>query len=113
MSGWGKAAAVGSTATVYEGEKPYFGMLAAVYYTGVSGEEWHLIPFSKDYTDWQFASGIVVPKAYNFRSKNDQGIILGRFILLMADKAPSRGEDLAKHAQRQGGGDAYIRVRGV
>ena len=37
-------------------------MLAAVYYTGVSGEEWHFIPFSKDYTDWQFASGIVVPK---------------------------------------------------
>ena len=62
MSGWGKATAVGSTATVYEGEKPYFGMLAAVYYTGVSGEEWHFIPFSKDYTDWQFASGIVVPK---------------------------------------------------
>ena len=47
---------------MYEGEKPYFGMLAAVYYTGVSGEEWHFIPFSKDYTDWQFASGIVVPK---------------------------------------------------
>ena len=62
VSGWGKATAVGSTATVYEGEKPYFGMLAAVYYTGVSGEEWHFIPFSKDYTDWQFASGIVVPK---------------------------------------------------
>ena len=57
-----KRQAVGSTATVYEGEKPYFGMLAAVYYTGVSGEEWHFIPFSKDYTDWQFASGIVVPK---------------------------------------------------
>ena len=62
VSGWGKATAVGSTATAYEGEKPYFGMLAAVYYTGVSGEEWHFIPFSKDYTDWQFASGIVVPK---------------------------------------------------
>ena len=37
-------------------------MIAAVYYTGVSGEEWHFIPFNKDYTDWQFASGIVVPK---------------------------------------------------
>ena len=62
VSGWGKATAVGSTATVYEGEKPYFGMLAAVYYTGASGEEWHFIPFSKDYTGWQFASGIVVPR---------------------------------------------------
>ncbi len=62
VSGWGKATAVGSTATEYDGKKPYFGMLAAVYYTGVSGEEWHFIPFSKDYTDWQFASGIVVPK---------------------------------------------------
>ena len=37
-------------------------MLAAVYYTGASGEEWHFIPFSKDYTGWQFASGIVVPR---------------------------------------------------
>ena len=62
VSGLGKATAVGSTATVYEGEKPYFGMLAAVYYTGASGEEWHFIPFSKDYTGWQFASGIVVPR---------------------------------------------------
>ena len=52
-------------------------MLAAVYYTGASGEEWHFIPFSKDYTGWQFASGIVVlfsrhyektaqPKLYRF-----------------------------------------------
>ena len=62
LSGWGKATAIGSTGTEYTGEVPYFGMLAAVYYTDSSGEEWHLVPFSKDYTDWQYASGVVVPK---------------------------------------------------
>ena len=62
LSGWGKATAVGSTDREYTGDKPYFGLLAAVVYTDQSGEEWHLVPFNKDYTDWQYASGIVVPK---------------------------------------------------
>ncbi|MBP3484357.1 MAG: hypothetical protein J6K00_04590, partial [Oscillospiraceae bacterium] len=62
LSGWGKASAVGSTEKEYDGTKPYFGMLAAVVYTDQSGEEWHYVPFNKDYTDWQYASGIVIPK---------------------------------------------------
>ena len=62
LSGWGKATAVGSTDREYTGDKPYFGLLAAVVYTDQSGEEWHLVPFNKDYSDWQYASGIVVPK---------------------------------------------------
>ncbi len=37
-------------------------MLAAVYYEGQSGEEWHYIPFNKEYSGWQYASGIVIPK---------------------------------------------------
>lgn len=57
---------------MYEGEKPYFGMLAAVYYTGASGEEWHFIPFSKDYTGWQFASGIVVLFSRHYEKKTAQ-----------------------------------------
>lgn len=50
------------------------------------------------------------------RSKNGQGLslaVLFLLISLMADEAPSRREDLAKHTQRQGGGDAYVRIRGV
>ena len=61
VSGWAKANAVGRTGTDY-GSEPYFGMIAAVYYAGESGEEWHLIPFNKDYTQWQYASGIVIPR---------------------------------------------------
>lgn len=28
--------------------------------TGYS--EWHYVPFNKDYTDWQYASGVIIPK---------------------------------------------------
>ena len=40
-------------------------------------------------------------------------VVLFLLISLMADEVPSRRQDLTQHAQRQGGGDAYIRVRGV
>ncbi|MCF0137678.1 MAG: RHS repeat protein, partial [Oscillospiraceae bacterium] len=62
LSGWGKAEAVGSSEPTYNGVQPYFGMLAAVVYESSSAEEWHFIPFSSDYTDWQYACGIVVPE---------------------------------------------------
>ena len=62
MSGWGKATAVGSTATDYD----------------------------------------------EIKTTKDKPLVV-----LLIYKAPSCREDLAKHAQRQGGGDAYIRICGV
>ena len=67
LSGWGKATAVGSTEEEYDGKKAYFGLLAAISYvnadgTGTAYSEWHYVPFNKDYTGWQYASGVVIPK---------------------------------------------------
>lgn len=50
-----------------DGTKPYFGLLAAISYVNTDGSttsysEWHYVPFNKDYTDWQYASGIIIPK---------------------------------------------------
>mgnify|MGYP004674923359 FL=1 len=56
-------------------------MLAAVYYTGASGEEWHFIPFSKDYTDWQYASGIVIPK------QSDKSVVTIKLYLMYSQNA--------------------------
>ncbi len=67
LSGWGKASAVGSTEREYNGSKPYFGLLAAISYVNSDGtttgySEWHYVPFNKDYADWQYASGVIIPK---------------------------------------------------
>ena len=80
VSGWAKADAIGSTGTDY-GSEPYFGIIAAVYYEGASGEEWHFVPFNKDYTDWQYASGIVIPK------QSDKTVVTIKLYLMYSQNA--------------------------
>ena len=62
LSGWGKANSVAGTVTERTtGEEKYFGLIAVIKYTDGTTEN-HYVSFNDDFTDWQFASGIVVPK---------------------------------------------------
>ena len=81
VSGWAKANAIGSTGTDYGSSEPYFGIIAAVYYEGSTGEEWHFVPFNKDYTDWQYASGIVIPK------QSDKTVVTIKLYLMYSQNA--------------------------
>ena len=62
LSGWGKANSVGSAEKEPTGTAPYFGLIAEINYNNSNTPELHYVNFNADYTDWQFASGIVVPK---------------------------------------------------
>ena len=62
LSGWGKANSVAGTAKEHTtGTEKYFGLVAAIQYTDGTTEN-HYVSFDDNLTDWQYASGIVVPK---------------------------------------------------
>lgn len=47
------------------GNERFFGMIATITYTGIDDPEYHYIPFNDDVSDWQYVSGIIVPKKAN------------------------------------------------
>ena len=65
LSGWAKADSVANTQADPDDSnaenKRYFGLIAMITYSDESTEK-HYVPFNDDYTGWQYASGIVVPK---------------------------------------------------
>ena len=68
LSGWGKAESMSGTVSDMEypegNWQPYYGLQAKCNYSG-GGYEYFDMPFNDDYTDWQFASCMIVPsKAY-------------------------------------------------
>ena len=83
LSGWGKANSVGSAEKEPSSTAPYYGLIAEINYLG-GGKETHYVSFNSDYADWQYASGIIVPKdttnktistivvkcAYNYNANN-------------------------------------------
>ncbi|MBS1401534.1 MAG: hypothetical protein HPZ79_00915 [Oscillospiraceae bacterium] len=65
LSGWAQANSV--TTALPEpisSNWRYFGLIAVIHYTDGTTEN-HYVSFNKDSTDWQFTSGIVVPKEEN------------------------------------------------
>ncbi len=69
LSGWGWANSVPDCAAPSEmtgdnqGNQRFFGLIAKVTYAGSGiAPEYQYIPFDELYTDWQYASGFVVPK---------------------------------------------------
>ncbi len=65
LSGWAKANSV--TTALPEpisSNWRYFGLIAVVHYTDGTTEN-HYVSFNKDSDEWQFTSGIVVPKSAN------------------------------------------------
>ncbi len=67
LSGWARAYSVPNCpTTLKEGESQrFFGLIAKVEYTDGSAPDEHYVSFDCDYTDWQYASGMVVPKQKN------------------------------------------------
>ena len=62
LSGWGKANSVGGTSPKPEkdGDR-YFGLIAEIRYANGTTEKQY-VSFNDDFTDWQYASGVVIPK---------------------------------------------------
>ena len=62
LSGWGKANSVGGTSPKPEkdGER-YFGLIAEIRYANGTTEKQY-VSFNDDFTDWQYASGVIIPK---------------------------------------------------
>lgn len=76
LSGWGKANSVGGTSPKPEkdGER-YFGLIAEIKYakedgTEISETENQYVSFNCDFTDWQYASGVIIPKRRDLMVKN-------------------------------------------
>ena len=76
LSGWGKANSVGGTSPKPEkdGER-YFGLIAEIKYakedgTEISETENQYVSFNDDFTDWQYASGVIIPKRRDLMVKN-------------------------------------------
>ena len=62
LSGWGKANSVGGTARKHEdGDERYFGLVAEIAYANGTTEKQY-VSFNDDFTDWQYASGVIIPK---------------------------------------------------
>ena len=65
LSGWAKANSVANTQPDPDHEDApddrFFGLVAKIHYEDNTTEN-HYVPFCDDYTDWQYASGIVAPK---------------------------------------------------
>lgn len=47
------------------GNERFFGMIATITYKGIAEPEYHYVPFNDDVSDWQYVSGIIVPKKEN------------------------------------------------
>ena len=62
LSGWGKANSVGGTSPKPEkdGDR-YFGLIAEIRYANGTTEKQY-VSFNDDFTDWQYASGVIIPK---------------------------------------------------
>ena len=62
LSGWGKANSVGGTSPKPEkdGDR-YFGLIAEIKYANGETEKQY-VSFNDDFTDWQYASGVIIPK---------------------------------------------------
>ena len=62
LSGWGKANSVGGTSPKPEkdGDR-YFGLIAEIRYANGETEKQY-VSFNDDFTDWQYASGVIIPK---------------------------------------------------
>ena len=62
LSGWGKANSVGGTSPKPEkdGDR-YFGLIAEIRYANGTTENQY-VSFNDDFTDWQYASGVIIPK---------------------------------------------------
>ena len=62
LSGWGKANSVGGTSPKPStGYERYFGLIAEIKYANGETEKQY-VSFNDDFTDWQYASGIIIPK---------------------------------------------------
>ena len=69
LSGWAQAYSAPNCASAADMKgdnsenKRFFGLIAKVSYTDTSLEpDYHYVPFDCNYTDWQYASGSIVPK---------------------------------------------------
>mgnify|MGYP002551117146 CR=1 FL=1 len=62
LSGWGKANSVGGTSPKPEkdGDR-YFGLIAEIRYANGTTEKQY-VSFNDDFTGWQYASGVIIPK---------------------------------------------------
>ena len=62
LSGWGKANSVGGTSPKPStGYERYFGLIAEIKYANGTTEKQY-VSFNDDFTDWQYASGVIIPK---------------------------------------------------
>ena len=65
LSGWGKADSIASAvAEPSSACLRYFGLIATINYVNAEPEN-HYVSFSPDYSNWQYASGNIVPKLAN------------------------------------------------
>ena len=63
LSGWAQADyAAPNAALEFDGSTRYFGLIAEIFYVGVSEPEQQSVPFSWATVDWQCAVGTIVPK---------------------------------------------------
>ena len=63
LSGWAQADyAAPNAALEFDGSTRYFGLIAEIFYVGVSEPERQSVPFSWATADWQCAVGTIVPK---------------------------------------------------
>ena len=63
LSGWAQADyAAPNAALEFDGSTRYFGLIAEIFYVGVSDPERQSVPFSWATADWQCAVGTIVPK---------------------------------------------------
>ena len=63
LSGWAQADyAAPNAALEFDGSTRYFGLIAEIFYVGVSEPEQQSVPFSWATADWQCAVGTIVPK---------------------------------------------------
>ena len=70
LSGWGKANSVGGTSPKPEkdGDR-YFGLIAEIRYANGTTEKQY-VSFNDDFTDWQYASGVIIPKQRGLMIEN-------------------------------------------
>ena len=62
LSGWGKANSVGGTSPKPEKDDDrYFGLIAEIRYANGTTEKQY-VSFNDDFTGWQYASGVIIPK---------------------------------------------------
>ena len=70
LSGWGKANSVGGTSPKPStGYERYFGLIAEIKYANGTTEKQY-VSFNDDFTDWQYASGVIIPKQRGLMIEN-------------------------------------------